>query len=125
MRVDRQGEADIFSLGMVFMFLLLPVTDKGHPSMEFVKLALIASVTPPWNYIPPIAAQYAKSAVLEGVWTLVSDMICRTIREPRPSIDQVVDRLEPLRHCVEFLEGESQALVAPFPVGQPPVWPHA
>lgn len=91
--------ADIFSVGMLFIFLLLPITPQGEPSPEFQQLSQTLRKGDTPAGLPDGIVVSQPTAVLQDLWDLILLMLAAP--ERRPTSIEVLRKLECLRRCTD------------------------
>lgn len=91
--------SDIFSMGMLFLFFLLPIDERGDPSADFKNLSLRLRNRDASPSMPNNVLVREPTAVFQPLWDLVQTMVGPPAA--RPSSSQVVRNIDLLRKHVE------------------------
>lgn len=100
---DVKPSADIFSMAMLFLFLLLPITPSAEPSSDFCRHSESLRNGDAPNALPANFPIRRPLAVFQQLWDLIRVMTGPS--EQRPSSAEVLRSLDSLRRYVEVLDG--------------------
>lgn len=101
LQIALEPSADVFAMGMLFLFLLLPITDGGEPSTEFRNLARQIQEGDTPTTFPASLLIREPNDLIQPLWDLIRTMI--SPREQRPRSVEILQRLISLTSFAQHL----------------------
>lgn len=86
--------ADIFAMGMLFLFLLVPITEQGEPSPAFCALAKQIHDGNTFLALPDCVVIKEPPDIIQMLWLLIQRMVGPA--ENRPNSTSVCRQLAPV-----------------------------
>lgn len=93
-QVTVASSADIFAMGMLFLFLLVPITENGEPSSDFCALAKQIHDGKAPIALPDCVVIKEPMDLVQMLWALIRSMVVP--QEYRPDSARVCDQLAPV-----------------------------